>query len=443
MKSSLSLRARFIIAAGVMIVVVIALTLLVNRAILSNTVTQNLDARIDTQIDLLQNAIRPDGRVENANLRLLPHFQNAPLQWGWRVESDGALQAYGAVLDPGRVVWKSGDGAAIHTGTIYTGIGRSRAGVEMHVRRKDVVLHNHLYRITVFAPRQLVVEAMDAAITPTQVALALMSVALLVVAYLQLFYSLKPVFRLRDAVGLVREGRLRRLPGGQPRELAPFAAELNALLDQNEAGLEHARHHVGNLAHGLKTPLATLTLKLAREGASAESRALVAEMARRIDHHLNRARAAARSTGDRASADLGAVARVLSDALHHLHEGKAIAVEDSAAQMLAVDPEDLDEMLGNLLDNACRFSRAHVRLSAQVQGAMVAVMVEDDGPGIPPDAIAQALTLGTRLDESGQGYGLGLGIVGELAQLYGGHLGLEPSERMGGLRAVLTLPRRI
>nr|WP_281379374.1 ATP-binding protein [Novosphingobium sediminicola] len=111
--------------------------------------------------------------------------------------------------------------------------------------------------------------------------------------------------------------------------------------------------------------------------------------------------------------------------------------------MLAVDPEDLDEMLGNLLDNACRFSRAHVRLSAQVQGAMVAVMVEDDGPGIPPEAIAQALTLGTRLDESGQGYGLGLGIVGELAQLYGGHLALEPSERMGGLRAVLTLPRRI
>ncbi|NOW48368.1 signal transduction histidine kinase [Novosphingobium sp. SG751A] len=438
MKSSLPLRARFIIAAGVMIVAVIALTLLVNRAILSNTVTQNLDVRIDTQIDLLQNAIRPDGRVENANLRLLPHFQNAPLQWGWRVESDGALQAYGAALDPAGVTWKSGDGAAIHTG-----IGRSRAGVEMHVRRKDVVLHNHLYRITVFAPRQLVVEAMDAAITPTQVALALMSVALLVVAYLQLFYSLQPVFRLRDAVGLVREGRLRRLPGGQPRELAPFAAELNALLDQNEAGLEHARHHVGNLAHGLKTPLATLTLKLAREGASAESRALVAEMARRIDHHLNRARAAARSTGDRAGADLGAVAGVLGDALHHLHEGKAIAVEESAAQMLAVDPEDLDEMLGNLLDNACRFARAHVRLSAQAQGAMVAVMVEDDGPGIPPDAIAQALTLGTRLDESGQGYGLGLGIVGELAQLYGGHLGLEPAGAMGGLRAILTLPRRI
>jgi signal transduction histidine kinase len=439
-RASLSLRTRFIIAAAVMIAVVIALSLSVSRTVLSNQVASNLDGHIDTQIDRLEAAITSDGIVDTAHLGLAPHFRNAPLQWGWRVDSETSHAADGAEFLPQNIDWQP-------TGAQggYSGTGGSRAGVPMHMRRRDMVKHGRMWRIVVAAPQQLVVEAMGAALAPTEVALALMSLVLLVVAYLQLFYSLQPVFRLRDEVTAVRCGRLARLSGGQPRELAPFAAELNVLLDQNEAGLEHARHHVGNLAHGLKTPLATLTLKLAREGASRESRELVAQMARRIDHHLRRASSAARMSGERAMANLGDVARVLAGVLGHLHEDRQIAITLAPDMdiVVMVDPADLDEMLGNLLDNACRYAAKHVRVSAQMRGAQVAVMVEDDGPGIPPQAAARALLFGQRLDETGQGYGLGLGIVQELAQLYGGQLSLECSDFLGGLKAVMHLPCRI
>lgn len=440
MHAGLSLRGRFLLAAGVMIAVVVALTLHVNHVLLLGLVTQNLDAKIDSQIEMLQLGIGPQGQMQAGNLHLMPHFQNAPLRWGWQVDGAGHA-AGGTPLATARVVWRgAASGQAIESGT-----GVSLAGVPMHFRRKTVMVRGRPLRIVVAAPEQLLSEAMDAAINPTEVAVGLMSVALLILAYLQLFYSLQPVFALRDAVARVREGRLRRLPGGQPRELAPFADELNALLDQNEAGLEFARHHVGNLAHGLKTPLATLTLRLAREGASAATRALVADMAQRIDHHLNRARAAACTTGERASADLAAVASALALALSHLHEarGVAITIDPSATGSLAVDPADLDEMLGNLMDNACRFAGGQVRLRARLRGTLTELLVEDDGPGIPASARTRALALGSRLDESGQGYGLGLGIVRELAELYGGHLVLETAEDLGGLRAVLALPCRI
>lgn len=441
MTAALSLRARFIIAAGVMVAVVVAFTLIANRAILSNTVQQNLDAKMDGQIDVLQSAIRPDGAVDANHVILLPHFQNAPLQWGWQIDAPGVRKAGGAAIDAGAVRWYHQARPAL----VMTGMGRSVAGVPMHMRRKDVELYGRRFRIMVFAPEQLLFEAMDAAIAPTQVALVFMSVTLLAVTYLQLFYSLQPLFRLRDAVAAVREGRLRRLAVGQPRELAPFAAELNALLDQNQAGLEHARHHVGNLAHGLKTPLATLTLRLAREGVSEETRDLVAQMARRIDHHLNRARAAARSTGDRSIAHLGEVARGLAGALVHLHEDKRLdlMLDASLEVQSGVDPADLDEMLGNLMDNACRHAVHRVRVGAQLCGSLIAVQVDDDGPGIAPEEMDMALSFGARLDETGQGYGLGLGIVRELAELYGGSLKLEPSAELGGLRAVLVLPYRI
>lgn len=437
---NLSLRGRFILAAGFAILLIVVLTLVAMRAILTHTVTQNLDARIDTQIGLLEQAVDAHGELQQGNIHLMPHFENAPLQWGWTISGAGRHWAGGQALSQTGTIWQAASAAA----AIVSGAGRSVSGVAMHVRRRAVSLHGRAYVIIVGAPQQLLVEPMEAATEPMEIAMACITLVLLLLAYLQVRYSLQPVLALRDAVVEVREGRASRLSLHQPRELAPLAAELNALIEQNAAGLEHARHHVANLAHGLKTPLATLTLRHAREGASQESRDLVAEMGRRIDHHLNRARSAARTVGERAVADLGVVTQALAHALVHLHEARKVELDicPSVAGRMSVDPEDLDEMLGNLLDNAFLHAAGRVSMSAHVQGSMAIVDIEDDGPGIPPDAVAKALAFGTRLNEQGSGYGLGLGIVRELAELYGGTLELNASSRLGGLRVSLSVPRQ-
>jgi len=437
----LSLRGRLLIAAGLTIALAVGLTALSTRYLMTQIVTQTLDSRIDSQILALDAALTPQGRLDLQRLRLLPHFQTAPLQWGWRVESPEGRWSGGANLGEEeaaprqRPAW----------GQIYTSQMR-HGGTVMHARnlRKFLSGQSGAVVLTVAAPEQLITEPMEAALKPAFVALGLMIVVLLAVAYGQLLYSLRPVLDLRRAVASVRDGQQQEVHGQWPRELAPLSEELNGLIRQNASGLENARLHVANLAHGLKTPLATLTLRLARQGADAETQAFVADMARRIDHHLNRARSGAQMLGGRASADVSVIVGRLVRAMQHLHEDRALsfAMDLGAQPKLAVDPADLDEMLGNLLDNACRYARRNVGVSCRVEGSLLALVVEDDGPGIPAHAIEQALTHGTRLDESGQGYGFGLGIVRELAEFYGGSLELTDSLQWNGLSAVLRLPRR-
>ncbi|MDB5693264.1 MAG: sensor histidine kinase, partial [Alphaproteobacteria bacterium] len=272
----------------------------------------------------------------------------------------------------------------------------------------------------------------------------LLGLGLVASIWLQLRYGLGPVRALRDAVARVRSGETGLLPADQPRELQPLADEVNALIRQNAAGLDHARRHLANLAHGLKTPLATLSLRLARDDAPAETRALVAQLDARIAHHLRRARSAAATTGQRARTNVAEVAADLIDAVVRVHADRALRFEADIepSHIAAIDRQDLDELLGNLLDNAARHAGSLVRLSARTDGTMLDLAVEDDGPGMTEEQVTLALRPGARLDESGIGYGLGLSIVHELAELYGGTLRLGRSQALGGLLAGITLPRR-
>ena len=268
-------------------------------------------------------------------------------------------------------------------------------------------------------------------------------------ALLQVTLGLAPLGRLRDALAALRDGRTQRLAGRYPDEVQPLVDDLNSVLDRQAATLERARAQAGNLAHALKTPLTILgqgaTQAQAAPAALQQLPALVhgqVQVARRhIDWHLARARAAAAQGAGGLGTPLQPVAEGLVRVMQKVHAGRALAVRADVAPGLAFagESQDLQEVLGNLLDNACKAARTQVLVGAMQTGRQLRVTVDDDGPGIPQARRAEALRRGQRLDETTPGSGLGLAIVQELATLYGGSVALGVSP-IGGLLVLLTLP---
>lgn len=436
----LSLHARLILIAGITGLAALLFAGWAIGDVLEGVVRRNLGEKLDAQVMMLARAVEPDGRVNPQKIVALPGFDRPGSPWGWRVQTaagewTGGSPIMGQELRPAR---------HRHGGARRFGRARTPEGVRLHLVERRLDTPGGEARITAAGPRFIIERPLRAAMTPLLLSLALLGAGLAAATLVQLRYGLRPVRALRDDVAKVRSGAAAHLPEDQPKELRPLASEVNALIDQNAAGLESARNHVANLAHGLKTPLATLALRLEREGASADSRALVAQLDKRIGHHLRRARAAAGAV-DRARCDIGAVSADLVMAMQHLNADKAleIATHVPAGTDVALDREDAEEMLGNLLDNACRFAVSRVTVSAAERGAQVALLIEDDGPGIAEDDLPRALHPGTRLDESGRGYGFGLSIVQELVALYGGSVSLARSEKLGGLAVTLLLPKRV
>ena len=274
-------------------------------------------------------------------------------------------------------------------------------------------------------------------------ALAVLLAGVVGAVLVQVRFGLEPLRRMGRALSGIRAGKAARLEGDFPAEIEPLATELNALLDHNEALVERARTHVGNLAHGLKTPLSVLTNEARRsDGPLADLVARqVALMRRQVDHHLARARAIATGTILGARTDVLPVLEDLRRTLGRIYAEKALAIEVACPPELAFRGarQDLEEMLGNLLDNACKWAGARVSVGVALEGQLLRVAIDDDGPGLPPARRAEVLERGRRLDEQVPGTGLGLAIVADLAQLYRGRLVLEDAEA-GGLRALLTLP---
>lgn len=281
--------------------------------------------------------------------------------------------------------------------------------------------------------------------TTLWIALVAMGLGLLGAVYLQVRVGLAPLQRVREDLGAVRRNRATRLSGAYPLEIEPLTNELNALLDHNRAVVERARTHVGNLAHALKTPLSVLRNEAARdEGALAALIARQTEaMARNVDHYLQRAQAAARAEAIGARSDVAPVLEDLARTLERLYGRQKdldLTLEIEPGLVFRGERQDLEEIAGNLMENACKYgkSRVLVRAAAERREAIV-LAVEDDGAGMEPAAAAEAVKRGKRLDETAPGQGLGLSIVADLAQLYGGELALERSG-LGGLRATLRLP---
>lgn len=272
------------------------------------------------------------------------------------------------------------------------------------------------------------------------VALAGLGLALGAALLLQVRLGLAPLDRLRHALHRLRTGEAERVDGAFPAEIAPAVADLNAMLARNETLIAGARRQAGDLAHALKTPLAVAIGGLEDRDESAD-RAL-GDIQRIVDHHTARARAAGGRIRVGLRTDLGPRLDRLTEALRRLNaaRGLTLTLERPDSLRGAIDPEDFTEMAGVLLDNACKWARTRVAVTARVEGQRLLLRIEDDGPGIPDADRVKALQSGTRLDETVAGSGLGLAIATDLAALYQGTLILDRSARLGGLCAELTLP---
>ncbi len=281
-----------------------------------------------------------------------------------------------------------------------------------------------------------------------RLALSLLALALVLgaAAWAQIRFGLRPVEDVRRAVAAVREQRKERLAGRFPDEIQPLADEVDALLDSREAMLEAARARAADLAHGLKTPLTVLKAEAGRlrqagdRCAAATLEGLVHDMQRHIDRELARARLAG-ATGAKRTTTVAPLVERLVATLSRTPHGERLAWQSTvpAALEVAVDPDDLAELLGNLLDNAGKWAAETVEITARVAAGRVAITIEDDGTGVAEPDRARLGSRFVRLDSTKPGHGIGLAIARDIAQAYDGTIGFEAAAS-GGLRVCLELP---
>lgn len=306
------------------------------------------------------------------------------------------------------------------------------------------------YSIVVAGPSEWLEYSVATFRNSLTLALALAGAALLGLMLFQIRFGLSPLKKVEQALAQIRSGEAARLEGSVPAEIEPLRDELNALIQSNEDIIERARTQVGNLAHGLKTPIAVIANE-ARENKSKLGDKVIEQtqiMSDQVQHYLERARMVAR---------VGAIGRItpvkdvvapLVRALEKIHSDKAVSIlvdcPDNA--LFSGEKHDLEEMLGNLLDNACKWAESNVTLQAKVVRpderagpSRLQIIVEDDGPGLSAEQRARIGKRGLRLDETKPGTGLGLSIVIDLAQSYRGKLTLFKAS-LGGLKASLDLP---
>jgi signal transduction histidine kinase len=279
----------------------------------------------------------------------------------------------------------------------------------------------------------------------------LLAVVLLLTTTFQVRFGLAPLNRISEGLAAIRSGGAERLEGRFPVEIAPLARETNALIEANREIVSRARTHVGNLAHALKTPLSVMMNEATAHGEdpfALKVREQTEIMRDQVTRHLERARLAARVAVIGTVTEVAPVVSALARTMEKIHHDRGIAIALAApdAARFRGERQDLEEMIGNLVDNACKWAQSRVaveavseRPDAGGERRVVRIVVDDDGPGLTPQQREQVARRGRRLDESKPGSGLGLSIVIELASLYGGGLTLSTAP-IGGLRAELVLP---
>ncbi len=400
--------------------------------VLQRFVTQGLDQRLDAELSLLAGAVGGDGRIDRARLTRLRGLLDAGPGWQWQIS--GPVQTVGSAEFPALRT----RGPALRDALRREGEERpqpleGRDGV--HARQISIATDAGPVVLTAAAPRDVVARPIRAAVVPLLATLGILGILLGIATLVQVRIGLRPLRALRDGVAAMRRGAT-GVSEAQPDELRPLAIELNALARDNAAALATARASAANLAHALKTPVATLALTVRDDPAQA---AQLARIDATIRHHLARARNIA--GGHASSTALAPAIADLVSTIRRLRMERSIVIDAAIdpALHVAVDAADLDELAGNLIDNAARHAGTRVRVSATVDQGMIRLSIVDDGPGIALADRQRATDAGVRLDEREDGHGFGLAIARELAALYGGVLVLDDAAG-GGLCASVTLP---
>ncbi len=269
-----------------------------------------------------------------------------------------------------------------------------------------------------------------------------LGLGLILLAALQVFFGLRPLRRIRREISRMRAGEKSRITEPLPSEVQPLVEELNALLAHNEQQAEEARTHAGNLAHALKTPL-TVVMNAATAQAPDLAATVIHEtstMRRQIDHHLARARALGRRGAAQSRTGVWPSLEAVQRAVERLYPSIRVDRDGSHDALVRVERQDLDELLGNLVENAAKYGGGSVFVTVERADPWVDILVEDDGSGIPEADRERIFDRGARLDTGKPGTGLGLAIVRDVAEIYGGSVSLDESEDLGGLLVRLRLP---
>ncbi|WP_417667315.1 ATP-binding protein [Roseibium sp.] len=446
-----SLASRLVTVAAVWSVLALAVAGFILVGLYRAASERAFDAQLDVYGKSILAEMVPEGSGAATEIRepkglSEPRFALPLSGWYWTV----SLEEGGSVLfaSPSLV------GDPLIAGAASTEVDESFFAIgpgteEIRVRRQRFDIAGQAYVISVAA--ETAGFRADIRSFAGQVGLTLLvfGAGLVGAVFLQVRVGLRPLLRLRESLGLVRRGEADEIDEDLPVEIAPLAVELNALIHSNREIVERSRTHVGNLAHGLKTPLSVISNEArTAQGPFAEKVSeQAAIMQTQIQHHLERARMAAQRRVIGVSSDVEPILSRLVRAMSKIYRERTVGLADDIPADLRFrgESQDLEELTGNLLDNACKWARSAVRVEVNLlqQGeqarALFEILVEDDGPGLSEQECIEAVKRGRRLDETVPGTGLGLSIVADLAGLYGGRLELGRSD-LGGLRARLVLP---
>ena len=444
-----SLTRRMIGISAIWIVLLLGLGGFTLDRVLTSAITRNFDAQLEYVLTAMISSaeIGPEGEVlltrPPADQRFLEPYSGLYYQ----VTAEGAdpSQAPSELAFPSRSLWDRRLQVLPHRDTEVHWRDSDEFPMErLRVIERDVRLPGSTvrWRFQVAQSRDVIDDQIGVLRRTLVRSFGILGLGLIVLATLQAIYGLWPLRRVRRAIAAIRSGQKARIEERLPTEIAPLVEELNALIAHNETQAEEARRHAGNLAHALKTPLTVIT-----NAATAHSPDLVqtvcreaTTMRRQVDHHLTRARAIGRRSTAHARAPVWTSLEAVERAVSRLHENVTIDLAGDRKAVVRVERQDLDEMLGNLIENAAKYGGGRVFVTARASPKWVEIEVEDDGPGIPEAERQSIFDRGARLDTGKPGTGLGLAIVRDVAEIYGGSISLEESEDLGGLLARLRLP---
>ncbi|MGA1799799.1 HAMP domain-containing sensor histidine kinase [Sphingomonas sp. 4RDLI-65] len=432
-----------ILIAAVWIVVLLGSGGFALDRVLSAAVTRNFDDQLEYVLRSLLNSseIGPEGEViftrdAAADQRFVEPYSGLY----WQVSGKGREDF------PSRSLWdrRLAFGGTHDDRNVHVYNSTQFPDEKLRIVERDVVLPGSKvhWRFQVAQSR----DGLDAQITTLRRTLvrsfALLALGLIVMAALQTFYGLWPLRRVREEIARMRAGQSNRVSSAMPVEVAPMVEELNALIEHNERQAEEARRHAGNLAHALKTPL-TVIMNAATAQSDDLADTVIREartMRRQVDHHLARARAVGRRGSAHSRADVWPSLESVERAVGRLYRHVRIDVTGPRGLQVHVERQDLDEMLGNLIENAAKYGGGSVFVTVGAQAGFVEFLIEDDGVGIPEEERVRIFDRGVRLDTGKPGTGLGLAIVRDVAEIYEGNVALEESEDLGGLLVRLRLP---
>jgi signal transduction histidine kinase len=442
-----SITARLFWLSSAWLVVALVITAFLLTELYSRALDTSLTETLEFHVGTLVERTLATGDAAGADVRVAdPRFDRTGSGWYWVIRDENGYLVNFSTSVVGLVLPQldsAYDGNNVRTGLIRDAFNKSLRVVE-----RAVTVAGRPLNIMVTGSLDEILALVDTFRGQTLIVLGFVGIMLAAMSAIVARIALRPVGRLRRAVEQVREGEQDSVIGRFPPEIAPLADEVNELLRSNGQIIERARNQVGNLAHGLKTPLAVLRNEAHGAGKTGLAKVVAEEtekMTTMVSSYLDKARIAARTTVVGKKTDATLIVLRLSRVMQKIHPDRTVTFvrPDASLPWFRGDEADLEEMAGNLLDNACKWSKSQVNVNLladrRESGTLLVIRVEDDGPGLTEEQAQQVLRRGVRLDEKTPGSGLGLDIVKELVDVYGGSLQMGRSS-LGGLRAELRLP---